>query len=88
MSGCGDCMFYQVAEEEPEPDRSGFSPGLTRPRSGRDGWCRRFAPKPLGGGPGTGWNDFEWPSVREIDWCGEWRPAGGDRIDDQGRTKL
>ena len=43
-------------------------------RRGKDGDCHRYAPRPLVGGSGQGWSDWEWPSVNEDDFCGEWHP--------------
>lgn len=62
---CDTCVFY-VAHSDLQDD--------ARPnRRGRDhGTCHRYAPHPLEGGSGTGWADFEWPSVRWDDRCGEW----------------
>ena len=59
---CGRCRFY-VGATDPDPNRA--------PRRGGDGHCHRYAPPPLVGGSGTGWSDWEWPSVRKTDMCGE-----------------
>jgi hypothetical protein len=39
------------------------------------GECRRYAPKPLIGGTGTGWTDWRWPEVTEDAGCGEHEEA-------------
>ena len=44
-------------------------------RDEEKGQCRRYAPKPLAGGTGTGWSDWEWPTVNDYSWCGEFRRA-------------
>ena len=59
---CDDCMFM----ERP------MNTSQSQPRDGKEGWCKRYAPRPLIGGTGTGWSDFEWPSVNTDDGCGEW----------------
>ena len=41
-------------------------------RRGKDGECRRYAPRPLSGGSGEGWADWEWPTVGKLEWCGEY----------------
>ena len=33
--------------------------------------CHRYAPKPLVGGSGQGWSNWEWPQVEQDDFCGE-----------------
>ena len=33
--------------------------------------CHRYAPRPLSGGAGTGWSDWQWPVVGGDDFCGE-----------------
>jgi len=36
-----------------------------------DGTCHRYAPRPLTGGSGQGWSDWEWPKVYTGSFCGE-----------------
>jgi hypothetical protein len=64
---CPECRFFDKPINEVH----------AQPRGDRAGWCRRYAPKPLVGGSGTGWADYEWPSVYSDDWCGEWEKADG-----------
>lgn len=67
MSGanemCKKCRFYV---SHPNPDSS------VQPRRDGVGHCHRHAPRPLDGGSGTGWSDWEWPAVIESEFCGEW----------------
>jgi len=65
---CNSCEFFEpwsVANHGPN----------TKPNSGGDGWCHRYAPKPLHGGSGIGWSDWEWPSISAQDSCGEFQEA-------------
>jgi len=56
---CLECAFFEDHAESSETPRSG------------EGWCHRYAPKPLEGGSGSGWSGYEWPAARKVDWCGE-----------------
>jgi hypothetical protein len=61
---CQKCRFFVKFE----PD------GVAQePRRGGNGHCHRHAPEPLAGGSGTGWADFEWPSVKDTEFCGEFK---------------
>lgn len=37
--------------------------------------CHRYAPRPLNGGSGEGWADYEWPIVAAKEFCGEFVPS-------------
>jgi hypothetical protein len=65
---CRSCAYYTHPGE-------GGSEGNGNIRV-ENGHCHRYAPKPLGGGSGTGWSAWEWPSVRPNDFCGEWKDGG------------
>ena len=58
---CGSCRFGFYVEGTEKQGRCGIW-----------GVCRRHAPRPLAGGVGTGHSDWEWPTVNEDEWCGEW----------------
>ena len=56
---CQNCIYF--AEQT-----------TTSTRRGKDGECRRYAPTALHGGVGSGWSEWEWPTVQYGWFCGEW----------------
>lgn len=59
---CRDCRFFApIADPAADPT------DVAR------GECRRFAPRDFQLGLEGTVNSL-WPCVREIDWCGDWRP--------------
>jgi len=65
MGQCKNCAFYEHYAHANQGDKT--------PREDKHGWCHRYAPRPLEGGTGTGWSDYEWPSVEDTDGCGEFQ---------------
>lgn len=62
---CEGCVYFERFGPTDSPPK-GQRPG--------DGTCRRYAPRPLIGGSGTGWSDWDWPVVSITDRCGEFTP--------------
>lgn len=67
--GCKDCVYFHIERNTTNPVAIDMADGSVVSAF----QCRRYAPKPLIGGSGTGWRDWEWPKVRPDDLCGEFK---------------
>ena len=63
---CELCRYFEIHTGESDII-SDLVDGLGLGSEGVDGRCRRYPPNP------------KWPGVNLSDWCGEFKPVGGNK---------